>query len=229
MASQRTPESFIASLKAELKPVRTKYAESGSSKRLLLSTVVRACGQKNATKIFRARLHDELKNAGIATDRELIDPGLTASDSVRFALKAFRPTSLLLPTESDLERFVVSALGSEDPFRGLRLWKAQHKLPSGRRPDLICREGTSGLVVIEVKRDLSGFNPLTQILGYLDELQNEKIAVGKTLRGLIVTGSEDDNLAALINPATTRYEIQWWCYEIVMRKVDLANRPQLPS
>jgi hypothetical protein len=211
-------DAFVAQLKGSLPvpPAGSLFALPAFARRYKARTIHSACGLKRMSASFFVDLTARLASGGIYTDRLLTAPGLRNDDWVRFARVPFPPACVLVEREQLLHELLRGAIGRYGPLKDLRLIGEQHTLHTGRRIDLLCeedrRDGRGALVVIELKRS-SDERAIEQTVSYIRDLRQEPLAAGRTVRGLIIVGKDDD-AGTQIAKTLKDYDIRWCRYGI---------------
>jgi hypothetical protein len=124
-----------------------------------LHRIVELAGAQRRSDRLLNRLDQAFKDAGIITYPNLVDPGLEPDDRVfmidaRHPIEGLAPTSELFRNEAALQNFIWANRYQLNDFQnlGLRNFRQQATLDSGRRVDLPCeRRGLKQLVGIELK------------------------------------------------------------------------------
>jgi len=91
----------------------------------------------------------------------------------------------------------------------------EENLPSKKRPDIIFKEGTKNIVVVEIKR--GDENPVDQLDGYIKELKKlkKKKYHDKNFRGLIICGEITKEIEN--DARKKRYPIDMIQYEVSLK------------
>lgn len=163
-----------------------------------LDVIIRRAGAQRRSKPLLARLDQAFTAAGIKTDPRLTDPGLKADERVfifdaDYTFEGPPPTrQLLFPNEQTLQSFIWANRDKLDEFRdlGLKGFKQQAVLDSGRRVDLLChRSAPKQLVAIELKVGKPDDRAAGQLLQYLDDLNEHAARHGfDSARLLVIAG-----------------------------------------
>jgi Endonuclease NucS len=217
--TQANIDRYVAELKTDLPEPRpgAEFADSGAIRWRKLSSILRDCGVGRATKGFLADLARRLADEHIYSRPLLTESGLERSDRVQFALVPFSPDAMLFDKERDFRAFIEAAVGTFGPLKGLRLKGIEYRLRSGRRIDLLCEEkGPHGALVAVELKTTEGDGVVNQLTRYLDELKQESIARGRDVRGIIISGREDETVAESL---ARRSDIQWYCCVADLRPV----------
>ncbi|MBP1779469.1 MAG: Endonuclease NucS, partial [candidate division NC10 bacterium] len=195
-----------------------EFADSGATRWRRVSSILGECGVRRAAKPFLAALARRLADERIFSRPLLTEAGLDRHDRVQFALVPFPPDAMLFDKERELLAFIEAAVGTYGPLKGLRLKGTEYRLRSLRRVDLLCEEKArhGALVAIELKRTTSVDGVVNQLTRYLHELKDEPIAGGRSVRGIIISGREDETVAESL---AGRTDIEWYCCVADLRRV----------
>jgi hypothetical protein len=114
-----------------------------------LRVIMRRAGAERRSEQLLARLDRAFKDAGIETFPPLTDPGLGSEDRVwmydaSHPIEDLTPTRQLFHDEKTLESFILANRDELEELRefGLKDSRAQVRLDSGRRIDLLCNRPT---------------------------------------------------------------------------------------
>lgn len=209
----------IEGLKEALR-VNQERGQRPPVERRKLKTLLSECA-KRGTPAALAQLDRRFAEAGLYFDYPLSESSLRRDDYLWISTGPFPPDSMLFPREADLRKFVVACLGS-GAFRQLeplrlkgRSTGLEFPLANGSRVDLLCQEraksGQGALVAIEFKRDRER-GTVEQLIGYIDQLK--AMFPGRAVRGIVISGREDQVQAARSLQAGRGYDIRWYCYEV---------------
>ncbi|MCD9625273.1 hypothetical protein [Rhabdothermincola salaria] len=204
-------------------------ADSSCSTVRKVSSLIRAGGNKVMSPKLREELARAAAAAGLETDRPLSDPTLTPDCWVRFAKVPFADVGLLVPSENDLRRWVLSRVGRPGPFVHCDSPQVEFSIPGRKqRIDLLLKERGSagrwtGLVVVEFELS-SPSGTVGQVIDYLNLLAKTDMAQGKSLRGVIVSAGryprEDQHL-----DREQPWPIEWWVLNAHLEKVAESPSP----
>lgn len=190
-----------------------------------LRTLLADCGKRGTPGALADILH-RFNQAGLYCEPSLTDEGLRLGHWVSLSTGPFPADSVFFPREADLRKFVAACLGS-GVFRNLVPFKpkgrsdgTEYGLPDGSRIHLLCQErtktGFGALVAIEFKRQHER-GAVEQLAGYIDLLRAR--FPERTVKGIIVTGREDQVAAARLPQAGKGYDIRWVCYEVAFEEL----------
>lgn len=184
-----------------------------------LSVILKKCGYARRTTQLLQRVQIALEARGVTTD-----PLLTASDIALtqriFFLRGDQPLGphpVLFSSERPLEDLLAANLGLLPDLAHLKLIRRQHRLPSGCRVDLLCRDRKTGdYVVVELKHAEADRGVVAQIFQYLSELAPTASSEGRGLRGLLITGRRDAYLETMIQALSqqTGFTVDWRIYRL---------------
>lgn len=216
-----TPDPIAKCIRGLQEALRNNSAQGQPPpvERRKLRTLVSECGRKRGTPAVLEQIAQRFQEAGLYFDCPVSDSSLRPDDYVWISTGPFPPDAMLFPREADLRKFVLACLGS-GAFRQLEPLKGQSKglefsLPDGSRVDLLCQEraksGAGALVAIEFKRDHQR-GTIEQLIGYIEQLK--VMFPGRPVKGIVISGREDQALAARLPIMAQGYDIRWFCYQV---------------
>lgn len=202
--------------------IKKKLAALGDHEhtRTKLRVLLKECGWTRRSDGAMAQIQGACEAAGIWPEPMLTATGLGPEDQIYFSKTKPRPytkeiySSLSFSSEKALQKFLLENFESIPEFKRLRKPKAEYRLPSGRRIDILCREKSSGdYVVIELKKRKQ--DAVGQILGYMEEV-NRTLAgrEQKNVRGIIVKGQPNRAIQRAIGDKLQGYPIEWIHYVV---------------
>jgi hypothetical protein len=213
--------TFVARIAKEIAPPLGAPENERRVVRRKVSHVLALCGRKAVTQGFLAELEAALKAARVFTNRPLAGRALFQKDWLHFSNAEFPLDAVVFARERDLCEFIRRALGLLPELAGLREVGEEFRLGSGQRIDLLCEEvaqsGRGDLVAIELKRGDPGYGGKTQLDVYLEALSRHPKAKGRQVRGLIISGPDDDSRSAA--GASSKHRIDWYCYRVRLEKI----------
>jgi hypothetical protein len=227
MAATRSAPSFVKQLRSELELPASTGGVAGRVLRRKVAQILRQSGRSKMTSRFRSELQQALLAAGIHTDRPVATSTLFQGEWLSFAAVPFPPESVLFSKEADLCEFIRRGIGRLSGLEGLRELGNEFRVGAkGQKIDLLCEEVAQSrkgdLVAIELKRGDPGYGVKEQLDAYLDALRQHPKARGRQVRGIIISGPDEDAQSAA--GATSRNRIDWLYYRLVLEKASpVAN------
>lgn len=211
-------ESFVEEIREEV----AAHGPNGLPERRKLRSILRALGLARKSTAALLDLQRRFDDEAIFVLPPLTDQYLGLDEWVRFSSRPLPPERLLFPTERELRRAILSAIGRVDPLRGLRTPRPEYRLRSGKRIDILCRDKRTGEpVAIELKRHFRA-ELAAELLGYLDELEADGMARKLPLRGIVISGSEDPTTMEIFRKVDSNHRrIDWLVYDIGLRRAAL--------
>jgi hypothetical protein len=220
-------DAFVDRISKELAPPLGTPEGERRVVRRKVSQVLNLCGRKVVTQGFLAQLERVLAAARVFTSRQLTGRALFQKEWLQFSNAEFPPDAVVFPTERDLCEFIRRALGVLPELAALREIGGEFRLRSGQRIDLLCEEvaqsGKGDLVAIELKKGDPGYGVKAQLDAYLDALSRHPKAKGRQVRGLIISGPDDDSRSAAL--ASSKHRIDWYCYRVHLERMPRTGGP----
>jgi hypothetical protein len=216
----KSVETLIAEIGKALKPTPESFPEEARIVRRKGRSLVRSSGRSRVTDDFVRQLATALEAAAICTSPPLTARPLFQDDWVYFSNMPIRPDSVFFAREQDLCDFIRRGLGVLPLLMGLREIENEFRLGTRQRIDLLCEELAQSrrgdLVAIELKRGDPGYGVKAQLDAYLDALKQHPKAKGRQVRGIIISGPDEDAQSAAKAPSKNR--IAWFYYKIGLEK-----------
>ncbi len=107
--------------------------------------------------------------------------------------------------------------------------RPEFHLDSGDRIDILFTErGTGALVVTELKLGAPPDGLVEQVLRYIEQLRRMRMAEGRKIKGLLVTGQPAFHLVqhVLETRKARRIDIIWFYYRAACNLYELASWPE---
>jgi hypothetical protein len=200
-------------------PPRPVLGDGPPEKRFLLATIRDRCGHRHVSQVFLADLTDELGDLGLYAS-----PALTSAVDQETWITIQRQPAVphrVAPSEAALEAFLMASPHSLKGIpRGAELHKEVRVPGMDRWVDILATTPTT-VTLIELKQD-AGVVGVAQLLGYVDAWMRSADAVGRTVKGILVTGVEDEDTRRAVNNAhAAGHDIEWYVYQLTfsMNKV----------
>lgn len=188
-----------------------------------LRTVLSEIGLRRRSQASLERLREALESKGIYS-QPLVSSSMVRPDEwVRFSSKPLPTPELLFPTEKQMKKAIMAAIERVPPLDRLCSPESEFRV-AGQRIDIFCRDKqTNAAVAIELKKD---WKPelAHQMIRYLRLLDEHGYGEEAPVRGIIITGSHDPLTASLID-GNSRYQIDWYVYDIALREPRITDAP----
>lgn len=214
--------SLLATLQDEQ---RTKHVGEPVVRKKL-RTLVADAGYSVLAPTLRKKLTSAFTAAGLHVSADVGDPAVGQDTFLAISTHPIKPEAFLFAKEVHLEGFVEASLGI-GPLKNLSLFQASDERSGrqfrigGKVVDLLCKEALGsdrwGLVAIELKRDEAPRGTLTQMVEYLDLLH--KSFPDRSLRGIIVSSSEDAIDRKVLGEQPLRFRVDWLRYKVSFEPV----------
>lgn len=88
--------------------------------------------------------------------------------------------------------------------------------------DILATDKNGDFIVIELKRNSSGYKVVGQILNYMSWVKDQ-LAEGKKVRGLIIVGKADKTLLSAIKPVSEIVQLKEYRVQLDLKNVTLEN------
>lgn len=226
MATEKTPTTAIAALRARLDHARDVDGTGAPIVRRKFKTLMAASGFRVLAPTLRSALAAGFAAATLHVQPDVLDPTIGQDDYLAIGLTPIQPEAFLFEKEKHLERFIEVSLGIGTLSR-LSLYRhpdgrSGRQFPVGDKyVDLLCREALTtnqwGLVAIEIKRRDAPKGTLTQMCEYLQLLKQQ--FPGRSLRGVIISSSEEAIDKKVLGEANIPYRVDWYRYKVSFEKV----------
>jgi hypothetical protein len=95
--------------------------------------------------------------------------------------------------------------------------RAEYRLPSGRKIDLLFKVRRSdALVVTELKLARGGQGTIAEVFDYVAELRQTPLGLDREIRVLVITGTPNQELFDDLQALSARHQVTatWVCYRI---------------
>jgi hypothetical protein len=198
-----------------------------------IGRLAKEAGYERISDKFCGLLDARLRDAGLGTHPELLDPMNTRDTRIHFfdldhRLPGIQPTRTLFQDERQLSDFLVKnfAALSYVRKRGLKLRRSEARIAAGCVVDLLAEDTkTRELVGFELKAEEADERVVAQVAKYMTALALQAQKEGRPgARLLIVTGQPDRNLREQVQQlAETRgVKTEWLLYQV---SVSLEKAP----
>ena len=198
-----------------------------------LGKLAREAGYERISEKFCELLGARLRDAGLGTHPELVDPMNTRDTRIHFfdldhPLPGIQPTRVLFQEERQLSDFLVKNFAALSYVRknGLKLRRSEARIAAGCVVDLLAEDTkTRELVGFELKAEAADERVVAQAAKYMIALGRQAEKEGRPgARLLIVTGQPDRNLQQQVRElaATRGVKSDWLLYQV---SVDLKKAP----
>jgi hypothetical protein len=209
---------FVSQL-AQALPDARGQAHSGNSKRMKLSSVIRALGLERRSARVLSDLDTALKEAGIYCDRPLSDRSSRLSTLCRFSKAPFPPDAMFFQDEAALKHLVMAHIGNYGPLRSLVLVGEEVRVGNSR-VDLLCEEPFEPgrpLVVIELKKGADSDRLAGQLARYVDNMRAQPEYRGRPIKVVVITAGDDQRVIELLE--VKKALVQCFRYSIELQPV----------
>lgn len=191
---------------------RPRSGDGAPERRFRLSSIRDRCGYDRVSAALLAELTVQLEHLGIYASPPL-KAGLSQDAWVTFSRQ--RPAiAEVAPAEAALEAFLLASPKSLKGLPSSAHIQHQVRVPgTNRRVDLIATTDDE-VTIIELKK-AGGALGVGQLVQYMDAWRKTTAADNKTVRGILLSGVNDEETRRAIEDARLAgHELAWYTYQL---------------
>ncbi len=149
-------------------------------------------------------------------------------DSTRLKSAVSDDYTGFMPLEEHLEEYVVNNWANINFGEDLSMYvddvgnTGQQYTTDVGIIDILATDKNGDFVVIELKRDSSGYKVVGQILNYISWVKDQ-LANGKKVRGLIIVGEADKTLLSAIKPVGEIIQLKEYRVQLDLKEIDMSS------